>query len=104
MISFFRIFPLKVWAGIGVLVLIAALYAGYRYQEARADRAAAEARTANVTADALDKAAVKTDAIRTETQEKQREVDEIEGSDTRLPDGYGRDLQRVRDGRSGDSR
>lgn len=51
---------------------------------------------ATTTGKALDKAADKTTAIRQEQQEKQREVDSIEGSDQRLPDGYGAELERLR--------
>lgn len=59
-----------------------------------------QARTEKVAAKSLDKVATETPAIRKEQEEKQREVDNIEGSDTRLPDGYGRDLQRLRDKRN----
>lgn len=97
MTAILRIFPLKVWIGIGVVALILALYGAYRFQEARANRAVAEARTATVTANALDKVATETTDIRHDQQEKQREVDEIPGSSDRLPDGYGADLQRLRD-------
>ena len=103
-IGIFRMLPLKAWIGIGVVALILALYGGYRYQAARADRAAAEARQATVTADALDTVATETAVINTDTQEKKRAVDEIQGSDTRLPDGYGRSLECVRNNRNCDSR
>lgn len=98
-----RFFPAKVWAAIGVVALVVALFGAYKFQEARANRAVAEARTATVTADALDKVATETTDIRQDQQEKSRAVEEIEGSDTRLPDGYGRELERVRRGNS-DSR
>ena len=58
------------------------------------------ARTEKATSSALDNVATQTPAIRKEQEDKQREVDNIEGSDTRLPDGYGRDLQRLRDKRN----
>jgi hypothetical protein len=96
MTTILRIFPLKVWIGIGVVALILALYGAYRFQEARANRAVAEARTATATADALDKVATETTDIRQDQQEKSRAVEEIKGSDTRLPDGYGRELERLR--------
>lgn len=97
MIAIFRMFPLKVWIGLGVIALILGLYGAYRFQEARANRAESEARTATVTVDALDGVATKSDAIRTDAMEKQREVETIPGSEARLPDGYGADLQRLRD-------
>lgn len=59
-----------------------------------------DARVAAVTGKALDKVAEQTPVIRQEQEEKQREVEAIEGSDTRLPDGYGKSLERVRRGGS----
>lgn len=93
-----RLFPPKVWLGVGVVALILALWGAYSFQKARADRAVTEARQATVTSEALDKVATKTDQIRAETKEKQDAVNEIPGSDTRLPDGYGRQLECVRRG------
>jgi len=55
-------------------------------------------RTQVATGKALDRVASETPIIRQEQAEKQREVDQIEGSDTRLPDGYGKSLERVRRG------
>lgn len=102
---FFRLLPLKAWLAIGAVALVLALWGAYSWQKARADRA--EARLAPVTAsrDALDRVAVKTDEIRSEQQEKQGAIEKIEGSDVRLPDGYGRLLECVRRGeRDCDSR
>lgn len=99
MIALLSRIPLKYWIGLGILVLIASLYGAWKWERARADRAVTEARQATVTSDTLDKVATKTDQIRVETKEKEAQVDQIEGSDTRLPDGFGRDLQRVRDGK-----
>lgn len=48
------------------------------------------------TGKALDMVAKETPAIRQDQQERQREVDQIEGSDQRLPDGYGAELERLR--------
>lgn len=56
------------------------------------------AQIANATGKALDTVAKETPVIRAEQEEKERAVDQIQGSDTKLPDGFGRDLQRVRDG------
>ncbi len=50
------------------------------------------------TGKALDQVAAETPIIRQDQQEKQREVDEIQGADDRLPDGFGADLERVRRG------
>lgn len=50
------------------------------------------------TGKALDKVAAETPIIRQDQEEKQREVDQIEGADGRLPDGFGADLERVRRG------
>lgn len=98
MIALLSRIPLKYWIGLGVLVLIASLYGAWKWEKARADRYVSEARQATVTSDALDKVATKTDQIRVETKEKEAQVDQIEGSDTRLPDGYGRQLECVRRG------
>lgn len=57
-------------------------------------------RTEKATSKALDTVATQTPAIRQEQEDKQREVEKIEGSDERLPDGYGADLQRLRDKRN----
>jgi hypothetical protein len=96
MTAILRIFPLKVWVGIGVVALILALYGAYRFQEARANRAVAEARQATATADALDKVATETPAIRDDQKDRENEVSTIPGAETRLPDNFGRDLERVR--------
>ena len=56
------------------------------------------ARTEAATGKALDNVAAQTPIIRQEQEEKQADVDKIEGSDTRLPDGYGRRLECVRRG------
>jgi len=68
----------------------------------RSENAKDRAQTANATGKALDTVAQETPAIRAEQQEKQRAVDEIQGADTRLPDGFGADLERVR--RNGERR
>ena len=54
-------------------------------------------RTEAATGKALDTVTRETPIIRQDQEEKQRAADEIEGSDQRLPDGYGDSLQRVRD-------
>lgn len=96
MIALFRLFPPRVWIGIGIVALIVGLFGAYKFQESRANRAVTEARTATVTADALDRVNTQTGTIRAEQQEKQNEVDSIPGSADRLPDGYGAELERIR--------
>jgi hypothetical protein len=54
------------------------------------------ARTEAATGKALDNVAAQTPIIRQEQEEKQADVDKIEGSDTRLPDGYGARLEEIR--------
>ncbi|MFC0633310.1 hypothetical protein [Brevundimonas balnearis] len=105
MIALFSRIPWQWKAAGGVVLAFALLWTAYSYQKARADRAVAQARTSKVTTRALDQVAVEIPIIRSEQEEKQRAVDQIEGSDQRLPDGYGADLQRVRDRqRGGDPR
>jgi len=55
-------------------------------------------RTQIATGKALDRVATETPVIRQEQAEKQREVDQIQGADTPLPDGFGKSLERVRRG------
>lgn len=54
-------------------------------------------RTQVATGKALDRVAVEAPKIRDDQEEKQRAVDEIEGADQPLPDGFAGDLQRLRD-------
>jgi len=58
-----------------------------------------EAKVAGSVGKQLDRVAAETPVIRQEQEEKQRAVDEIEGADQRLPDGFAADLERVRRGR-----
>lgn len=58
-----------------------------------------EERVATSVGAQLDKVAAETPVIRQEQEEKQREVDQIEGADTPLPDGFSAELERVRRGR-----
>ena len=59
----------------------------------------AKLQTENATGKALDRVTTKTETINMDTKAKQDEADKIEGAETRLPDGYGSALQRVRDGK-----
>lgn len=58
----------------------------------------ARLQTENATGKALDTVTTKTEVIRNEQHEKQADVDTIQGSDQRLPDGYGSRLECVRRG------
>jgi len=58
-----------------------------------------EAKVAGSVGKQLDRIAAETPVIRQEQEEKQRAVDEIEGADQRLPDGFSAELERVRRGR-----
>lgn len=64
------------------------------------ERGRIDGNVAAATGKALDKVAAETPVIRQDQQEKQRAVDEIQGADDRLPDGFGADLERVRRGRN----
>lgn len=62
------------------------------------ERGRMDSNVAAATGKALDKVAAETPVIRQDQQEKQREVDKLEGADQPLPDGFGADLERVRRG------
>lgn len=99
MSKLFDMLPLRAWVSIGILAAVLTLWAAFKYQQARADRAEANLAPAVATGEALDTVATQTPIIRQDQQERQDAVDEITGSDDRLPDGFGSDLQRLRDGR-----
>ena len=97
---------LRMAASVAALILMLALILlalSYCSERDRLKTAKAQNTVANATGKALDKVAKEAPAIRAEQEEKQRAVDEIQGSDTRLPDGFGADLERVRRG-SGERR
>lgn len=102
MISLLRVFPARVWFALGVLAVLLALWLAYSHQKARADRAEAQARSQKAATEALDRVATETPIIRADQEEKQRAVDQIQGADQRLPDGFGAELERVRRGERGD--
>jgi hypothetical protein len=103
-LAFLRALPWQAKAAGVIAAAFLILWAAYSYQKARADRAVAEARQSRVTAEALDTVATQVPSIRSEQEEKQRAVDQIEGADQRLPDGFAADLQRLRDQRRNDPR
>lgn len=100
MIALLAKVPAKFWIAGGVVLAALALWGAYNWQKARADRAEARLAPAIASVEALDRVATETAQIRSESAEKEKAVDQIEGSDTRLPDNFGRDLERVRRGKS----
>lgn len=87
---------IRKWVGLGVLIAVLCL--AFAVLTMCNNRNRDDNRTQVATGKALDRVASETPVIRQEQAEKQREVDQIEGSDTRLPDGYGKSLERVRRG------
>lgn len=81
-----------------VLVAVIVLTLSYCSERRRVAEMRSERNIAVATGEALDKVAAETPVIRQEQQEKERAVDEIEGADQRLPDGFGAELERVRRG------
>jgi hypothetical protein len=86
------------WVALAVVVIVLIFIALTLAWCNSGDVARERAQTENATGKALDTVARKTEDIRDDQEEKQRAVDEIEGSDTRLPDGYGARLECVRRG------
>ena len=84
-----------------VVLVFIVLALSYCSEKDRLKRSKSEASVATATGKALDTVAAETPVIRQDQEEKQRAVDAIEGSDTRLPDGFGADLERVRRGERG---
>lgn len=93
-----RLLTLKSWLILAAVVVAAVLLLSWCADRARLKTMRAEATVGQVTGKALDTVATKTPVIRQEQEEKQREVDNIPGADDRLPDGFARDLERVRRG------
>ena len=87
---------IRKWVGLGVLIVVLCL--AFAVLTMCNNRNRDNSRTQVATGKALERVASETPVIRQEHAEKQREVDQIEGSDTRLPDGYGKSLERVRRG------
>lgn len=83
---------------VGAVVVIL-LFAGAALTMCFKPSARNEAKVATSVGKQLDWVAAETPVIRQEQEEKQRAVDEIEGADQRLPDGFAADLERVRRGR-----
>lgn len=99
--EFFRALDPTRWAaliGVVLLLILTVVTLSWCNERDRLKQSRQEANVAAATGRALDKVAKETPAIRQDQEEKQRAVDNLEGSDQRLPDGYGRDLECVRRG------
>lgn len=90
--------PLRIYAFGAVALIMLALIFAVNHATKRAERAERAERQATATTKALDKAATDTANVRANQKEKEDEVTRIEGSDARLPDGFGAQLERVRRG------
>ena len=95
---FFALLPVKTWGIVVVLVIVLLMLLSWRSACSAANNARKEASVAAATGKALDRVAAETPAIRQDQQEKQDEVEKLNGSGLRLPDNFGRDLERVRRG------
>lgn len=80
-----------------VVLAACLLVLGFCQARKEARTAKSEGRVAVATGKALDRVSTETEAVRNDQKEKEKAVDEIQGSDQRLPAGYGESLQRVRD-------
>lgn len=89
----------RAYVTIGAIIVIACLLFAVLTMCQGSKTQHARLQTENATGKALDLVTTKTETINTDTKAKQDEADKIEGSDTKLPDGYGSALQRVRDGK-----
>lgn len=93
-----RLLTLKSWLILASVAVVVILLVSWCSDQARLKKMRAEATVGQATGKALDTVATETPVIRQEQEEKQREVDNIPGADDRLPDGFARDLERVRRG------
>ena len=91
---------LRAWIVLGVIVLAILLTVSWCADRARLKTMRGEATVAAATGEALDTVVTETAAIRQEQVEKQDEVKKLNGAGMRLPDNFGRDLERVRRQRS----
>lgn len=74
-----------------VLLVLATCQARKEARAAKAERSVAVA-----AGRALDRVSEQSEGIREDQKEKEKAVDEIEGADQRLPDGFGAELERLR--------
>lgn len=87
---------LRAWIVLGVIVLAILLVVSWCADRARLKTMRGEATVAAATGEALDNVVTETAVIRQEQVEKQDEVKKLNGAGLRLPDNFGRDLERVR--------
>jgi type VI protein secretion system component VasK len=87
---------LRAWIALGVIVLVVLLTVSWCADRARLKEMRGEATVAAATGEALDTVVTETAVIRQEQVEKQDEVKKLNGAGMRLPDNFGRDLERVR--------
>lgn len=95
-----KILTLRAWIALGVVVLAILLTVSWCADRARIKTMRGEATVAAATGEALDTVVTETAVIRQEQVEKQNEVKKLNGAGMRLPDNFGRDLERVRRQRS----
>ena len=93
-----KLFPLRTWLMIGLVLVVVMAVLAYCSQRDRIAGQKRDIAVAKTTGKALDQVAKETPAIRQDQKEKQDEVEAIPGADVALPDGFGRDLERVRRG------
>lgn len=93
-----KILTLRAWVTLGVIVLAILLTVSWCADRARLKTMRGEATVAAATGEALGTVVTETAVIRQEQVEKQNEVKKLNGAGMRLPDNFGRDLERVRRG------
>lgn len=86
-----------VYLGATILALaFVVLVLSWCADQARIKQMRSQATVAAATGEALDDVVTETAVIRQEQVEKQDEVKKLNGAGLRLPDSFGRDLERVR--------
>jgi hypothetical protein len=93
-----RLLSLRGYLILAAVVVALILTMSWCADRARLKTLKVEARQGQVVGKALDTVAAQTPVIRQEQEEKEREVEQIQGADTPLPAGFGADLERVRRG------
>ena len=98
MMGLTKLLPLRSWLILAAIVVGVIVLLSWRSSCASARDAKSEARQESTVAEQLDGVAAKTPVIRQEQKEQEDAVENLPGADQRLPDGFGRDLERVRRG------
>ena len=93
-----RFLNLRAYLTLGLIAVAAIFLLSWCADRARLKAAKTEARQGAVVGRVLDRVAAQTPEIRKEQEEKERAVEQIQGSDAPLPAGFGADLERVRRG------